>query len=80
LLANPEIRRKGRFFSLINQGDSAEAEDLLKGEDEGANGEKIDPNIRYEEGNMTAFHMAALNDESVNISRGHGVMWLIILL
>ena len=36
----------------------------MKGEDEGANGEKIDPNVRYEGGsNMTALHMAAMNDE-----------------
>jgi len=61
---NPEIQRKSRFFSLINQGDFVEAEVLLKGEDEGANGEKIDPNARYEEGgNMTALHMAAVNDD-----------------
>jgi len=67
LLANPEIRRKDRFFSLVNQGDFAEAEVLLKGEDEDANGEKINPNIRSEGNNMTALHMAAVNDDAENV-------------
>ena len=39
----------------------------MKGEDEDANGEKINPNIRSEGNNMTALHMAAVNDELANI-------------
>lgn len=51
----------------MSQMDFDEAEVLLKGEDEGANGQKMDPNVTYDAGKMTAMHMAALNDEYVSV-------------
>ena len=39
-----------------------DAELFLKGEDAGAK-EKMDPNVCYKMGRMTAMHMAALNDD-----------------
>ena len=63
--AHPEARRKERFLGLMSQGDFVDAEILLKGEDQGADGSKMDPDVVYEAGRMTAMHMAALNDEYV---------------
>lgn len=61
--AHPEIRRKELFLALMSQMDFDDAEILLKGEDEGANGQKMDPNVSYDNGGQTAMHMAAMNDE-----------------
>lgn len=44
------------------RGQFSKAELFLKGEDRGANG-KLDPNVRYEGGMMTAMHMAALHND-----------------
>ena len=63
LKANPEIRRKQTFLSLMSQMDFEDAELFLKGEDEGSNGVKLSPDVTYSTGNMTAMHMAALNDD-----------------
>lgn len=40
-----------------------EAEKMLKGEDEGGDGERLSPDVTYETGQTTALHMAALNDD-----------------
>ena len=63
LEANPEIRRKEIFLSLMAHMDFDEAELFLKGEDEGSNGVKLSPDVTYDAGKMTAMHMAALNDD-----------------
>ena len=51
-----------------------EAEKMLKGEDQGANGERLSPDVTYETGQTTAMHMAALNDdvEGVQLLLGYG--------
>lgn len=36
---------------------------MLKGEDELGNGEWLSPDVMYETGQMTAMHMATLNDD-----------------
>ncbi|KAJ8516496.1 hypothetical protein ONZ45_g6196 [Pleurotus djamor] len=59
---NPEAEREMTFLSLMAQGDLDDAEKFLKGEDPGAT-KKMDPNVCYESGGMTAMHMAALNDD-----------------
>ena len=61
--ANPDIERKEAFLALMAQMDFDDAEILLKGEDEGYEGKKMDPNAYYDLGRMTAMHMAALNDD-----------------
>lgn len=60
--ANPEAERKMAFLSLMSQMEFAEAELYLRGEDPGAK-TKMDPNVCYDTGRMTAMHMAALNDD-----------------
>lgn len=50
------------FLSLMSQMEFSDAELFLKGEDPDANG-KMDPNVCYDSGRMTAMHMAALNDD-----------------
>ncbi|KAF2175157.1 ankyrin [Zopfia rhizophila CBS 207.26] len=60
--ANPEAEREMTFLSLMSQMDFSDAELFLKGEDPDANG-KMDPNVCYSSGRMTAMHMAALNDD-----------------
>ena len=51
------------FLGLMAQMDFEDAELFLNGEDPDANGSKMDPNVCYETGRMTAIHMAALNDD-----------------
>ena len=63
LTANPALRRKNDFLSLMSQMEFKPAELFLKGEYEGFEGKGIDPNVCYEGGKMTAMHMAALNDD-----------------
>ena len=46
----------------MSQMEFSDAELFLKGEDPGANG-RLDPNVCYDRGRMTAMHMAALNDD-----------------
>lgn len=60
--ANPERERGFIFLSLMSQMEFEEAELYLKGEDLDANG-KLDPDVSYNGGGMTAMHMAALNDD-----------------
>lgn len=67
LSAHPEIRRTETFLSLMAQMEFKAAEKFLKGEDEGSEGRKLDPNTYYITGRMTAMHMAALNDDTVGI-------------
>lgn len=50
------------FLSLMSQMEFSDAELFLKGEDPDATG-KLDPNVCYDSGGITAMHMAALNDD-----------------
>ncbi|CED85430.1 Zinc finger, RING/FYVE/PHD-type [Phaffia rhodozyma] len=57
--SNPHLRRTEAFLSLMSQDDLETAEEMLRGED-GA--EPVDPNSTYEEGGLTALHVAAYNN------------------
>ena len=61
--ALPQIGRTKAFLSLMSQMRFADAEMFLKGEDEDSNGAKLDPNVTYRDGEMTALHMAAMNND-----------------
>ena len=61
--AHPDAQRAQVFLSLMAQMDFDEAEKMLKGEDELGDGERLNPDVRYETGQTTALHMAALNDD-----------------
>lgn len=61
--AHPDAERAAVFFSLMSQMEFDEAEKMLKGEDDLGNGERLSPDVRYETGQVTAMHMAALNDD-----------------
>ena len=65
--AHPDIRRKDAFLSFKAQMDFDIAEKFLTGEDEDSHGEKLDPNVYYKTGRVTALHMAALNDDAKGI-------------
>lgn len=61
--AHPEVRRKEAFLALMQDQQFEAAEEMLRGEDEGADGMKMDPNAAYDEGGLTAMHFAAYNNE-----------------
>lgn len=64
LEANPAARRKELFFALLRQGDHAEVEEFLKGEDDSEAGEEgLDPNVRVDEGGHTGLHVVAFSNE-----------------
>ena len=54
------------FLSLMSQMEFSDAELFLKGEDPDAGG-KLNPNVCYDSGGVTALHMAALNDDMEGI-------------
>lgn len=60
--ANPEAEREMAFLSLMSQMEYSDAELFLRGENPDATG-KMDPDVCYKSGRMTAMHMAALNDD-----------------
>lgn len=62
--AVPHSGRTEAFLSFMSQMEFGEAEKYLKGEDENSNGAKLDPNVTYPDGEMTALHMAAMNNDT----------------
>lgn len=61
--SNPHLRRNQAFLTLMAQGDLEAAESFLRGDDSTDGLGPIDPNVTYEEGGLTALHVAAFSDK-----------------